>query len=148
MNKPIKFLQKNGLTAYSLACGNIQRAAHIVGADFELRVDLYHDGSCYHVRAHEHGGRGRLMWESFEKLGDARQAWRYAVVLYHGARIAAAKADRRYAVAQEFVGERAPYWVARFDTGRDSWIGKSQTEQGAWLLAAADKDQREGANHE
>jgi hypothetical protein len=137
MSSNLKFHQKNGLTAYSFACGNIQRAAYAVG-DYELRVDLWHEGACYHVRAHEHGGRGRLVWDSFGSLTEARKFWAQTVALYHGERIATVKADKRYAVASEFCGEREPYYVAR-DCG--GWIGKSATVQGAWLLAYRAKQQ-------
>lgn len=82
MNKPDRFHQKNGLSAYALACGYIQRTARTIGADYELRIDLWHEGACYHVRAHEHGGRGRLCWESFGRLTDARKAYRRAVNAY------------------------------------------------------------------
>lgn len=143
------FRQSNGLSAYALACGYIQRAAYSRGEqpdlcpDYELRVDLYHEGACYHVRAHEHAGRGRLSWESFDTLGAARKAWQRAVAQRLGDRIRAAKADRRYWVSREHTGEADPYYVARIEgSPRQSWIGKSATEAGAWLLVAADKDGR------
>ena len=143
MTKPLVFRQKNGLSAYALACGHIQRAAHTIGNAYELRVDLFHDGGAYHVRAHEHGGRGRLLWDSFESIANARRCWEKSVIQHLGERIRQAKADRRYSVAQEFTGERDPFYVARIEGApRSSWIGKSATAAGAWLLVAADKENR------
>lgn len=146
MSKAIQFHQKNGLTPYALACGHIQRAARVIGADYELRVDLWHEGACFHVRAHEHGGRGRLSWDSTHSLTEARKAWAETVKLHFGDRLGAVKADKRFSVAQEYTGERDPYWVARIEGApRDSWIGKSATVEGAWLLAADKRDQLAGA---
>lgn len=68
------FRNKNGdLDRYAMACGYVQRIEQ-----GQLRLDLWREGACYHVRAHEFGdtGRGRLFWESFNKLTDARRFYR------------------------------------------------------------------------
>ena len=57
------------VSAYGLACGYVEQA--VIG---ETRIRLWAEGGCYHVRAHESGfgGHGRLFWDSFELLADAR----------------------------------------------------------------------------
>jgi hypothetical protein len=58
------------LSAYNLACGYVQR--------FEqgsFRVSLWKEHGVYHVRAHEFDGRGRIAWDVFETLTDARKSF-------------------------------------------------------------------------
>jgi len=55
------------ITAYALACGHVERKE-----ENNIRLTLWHEHGCYHVRAHEFDGRGRLFWQSFDKLIDAR----------------------------------------------------------------------------
>lgn len=63
-----RFKTKAGrLTFYAFACGYIERKE-----DKNLTLDLWHEGACFHVRAHEFNGRGRLFWECFENLTSAR----------------------------------------------------------------------------
>lgn len=75
-----KFKNKDGsLTAYSFACGYVQ--------EFELngvRLQLYHEGAVYQVRAHDHNTGTRLFWDSFDSyiaggLGLARKRYAQAV---------------------------------------------------------------------
>jgi serine/threonine protein phosphatase PrpC len=70
-----KFYLKNGeLNAYSFACGYIQKAElRKVSTDHHTSLELWHEGACYHVRAHDHELKGRIFWESFDSLGDARK---------------------------------------------------------------------------
>lgn len=51
-----KFRCNRGLTRYAFACGYIQRASATKDGK-ECRVDLWHEGACYHVRAHEFVGK-------------------------------------------------------------------------------------------
>lgn len=64
-----RFETKRGrLTVYALACGYVERKE--AG---DVRLDLWHEGACFHVRAHDFAGRGRLFWESFPTLKEARR---------------------------------------------------------------------------
>jgi len=134
------FYQKNGLTVYAFACGYLQVAKFTDLQGVETEVTLSHTGgNCYVIHATEYGGRGKVHHIVTESLGDARQLWAQWVTELHGERIKAAKADKRYSVAQEFCGEREALYVARFE---GEWLGKSVTAAGAWLLAAGDIQQR------
>lgn len=136
------FNQKNGLSEYALDYGYIQRAARHSGGGYELRVDLFKDCGAYYVRAHEYDGRGQLAWESFDTLTAARAFWVRLVKEHHGSAIAEAKADKRFWVSREFCGESEPFYVARMEgASRSSWVGKSRTEYGAWLLVFQEKQQ-------
>jgi len=55
------------LTAYALACGYIH-----VRVRNTVSVTLWREHGCYHVRAHD-SERGRLWWDSFITLTDARK---------------------------------------------------------------------------
>ncbi len=70
-----KFRNKDGsLTAYSFACGYIETE------DFgKINLQLWHEGACYHVRAHDHDEKGRLFWESFDTLGEARKFFKQKI---------------------------------------------------------------------
>lgn len=139
MSKPLKFRQKNGLTTYALTCGYVQ-ATRLQTGDVETVVKLDHSGgNCYRVSVHEHGGKGQLHYTATESIGHARKVWAEWVGIAHGAVIAQAKADKRYSVASEFCGESEARYIARFER---EWLGKSDTVQGAWLLAYADLCQR------
>lgn len=73
-----KFHNSNGtLTAYAFACGYIERKE-----TENLRLDLWHEGACYHVKAHEFNGRGRLTWESFDGLAAARRHFAFLKNIY------------------------------------------------------------------
>ena len=138
-----KFKQKNGLTVYALSCGYIQIAKYTDLQGVESEVTLRHEGgNCYTVRGAQFGGPAKTDYLATESIRRAREFWQLNVDRLMGERIKAAKADKRYAVALEFCGEREPHYVARFESGRDSWLGKSETAAGAWLLVAKDKEQR------
>lgn len=129
-----KFRNKSGLTAQALACGYIQRA-QLETLLTRSRIDLYHEGACYHVRGYDFKERGRLVWERFDKLSEARKAWASQVAKEYGERITAVKCDSRYRVTREFTGDDGQVYVARFS---GEWLGKSDTEAGAWLIAYQD----------
>lgn len=138
-----RFNQKNGLTVYALSCGYIQVAKYTDLAGIESEVTLRHEGgNCYTVRAAQYGGPAKTEYLATESIGHARKFYAANVARLHGERIKAAKADKRYTVALEYCGEVEPMYVARFESGRDSWLGKSGTVDGAWLLAAKDQEQR------
>ena len=64
-----KFKTKAGrLTLYALACGYIER-----NEVSDLRLDLWHEGACFHVLAHDFANHNRVFWESFDTLTDARK---------------------------------------------------------------------------
>ena len=138
MAKPIKFKQASGLTAYAFACGYLQVAKLQLG-EVETVVRLEHSGNCYHVVAHAHGGIGRLHYTATESIGHARDVWSQWVNRLFAAELSAVKADKRYTFAREFCGEREQLWVARFE---GEWLGKSDTKQGAQLIAYNDIRQR------
>lgn len=133
-----KFRNKSGLTAYALGCGYIQRA-ELKTLINDSRIDLYHEGACYHVRGYDFKESGRLLWECFESLAEARKAWASQVSKYYGERIAAAKCDARYRVTREFTGADGQVYVARFSGER---LGQSDTDAGAWLIAYQDFHKR------
>lgn len=56
------------VSAYQLACGHVQRRETAT-----LQTTLWHEYGVYHVRTHEFGGRGRLAWETFQTLREARR---------------------------------------------------------------------------
>ena len=62
---------------YQLRCGYV--ATFHVEA---LAVTMWHEHGAYHVRAHDHGAGsplgngGRLAWETFRHLSDARRCFR------------------------------------------------------------------------
>lgn len=65
-----KFYNADGtLTAYSFACGYIERKERDA-----LRLDLWHEGACYHVKASNN--QGRIYWHSFDTLGAARRFYK------------------------------------------------------------------------
>lgn len=68
------------LTPYALACGYIELAESPKDRGTSVRLEAP-GGPLYHVKAYstEHG---RLMWETFETLTEARRAYRWAVREY------------------------------------------------------------------
>lgn len=63
-----KFKNPDGsLTAYAFACGYVERKETPA-----LRLDLWHEGAVYHVRAHDYAEHKRVFWESFDTLRPAR----------------------------------------------------------------------------
>jgi hypothetical protein len=64
-----KFKTKAGrLTPYALNCGYVERKETEA-----LRLDLWHDGGIFHVRAHDFANHARLFWECFHTLTEARK---------------------------------------------------------------------------
>lgn len=107
------FKNQSGLSDYALFCGYIQRFA-LADADRDLTIDLWQEGAGYHVRAHDHKGIGRIMWETFDRLTDARREWRHTISTHARDDLRAIKRDRRYTVAREHHGEAQPSYIARF----------------------------------
>ena len=75
--KQIKWNLANGdLSEYSLGCGYVQKYEK---TNFDGCVEMYHD-AIYHVRLIDRenfsGREAVVVWESFERLTDARK--RYA----------------------------------------------------------------------
>ena len=68
--KELTLTSKGWLRPYALACGYVEQ--RIIG---KLHVDLWREHGVYHVRAHEFDGRGRIAWESFSVLQEARKAF-------------------------------------------------------------------------
>tara|TARA_R110000868_G_scaffold411455_1_gene704222 strand:+ start:1448 stop:1690 length:243 start_codon:yes stop_codon:yes gene_type:complete len=64
-----KFRTKAGrLTHYALACGYIE-----MKEKENLRLELWHEGACFHVKAHDFNIHNRVFWESFNTLKNARR---------------------------------------------------------------------------
>jgi hypothetical protein len=83
---------RGNLSRYALACGYIQQTTwRSQEADWSTdgsrivalhgaQLTLWNEGGpCYHVRAHDFDGPGRLFWESFDRLCDARAFYRRKV---------------------------------------------------------------------
>jgi hypothetical protein len=67
------FKTANGrLTSYALNCGYIERHDTDRDSDVNVRTTLWAEHGVFHVRQHEFGGRGRLFWDTFPKISDAR----------------------------------------------------------------------------
>lgn len=128
---PPSFRQVSGLTVYAFACGYIQRV-ELELATSDIRVDLWHEGACFHVRVHDFKGDGRLDWASFDNVGKARIYWKKQVMKHLGYAICAIRRDSRYTVAREFHGGAEPSWVVRFC---GEWLDKADTLVGAQLKA-------------
>lgn len=56
------------VSAYGFACGYVESVYH-----GRVNVTLWQEHGVYHVRAHDHGERRRVFWESFRLLSDARR---------------------------------------------------------------------------
>lgn len=126
-----KFTQKNGLTAYALACGDIQRVEFTRPSyGSYVRIDLWHEGgSVYQVRAYDSQNADRE-WCSYESLGEARKIWAGMVRARFCVALPAIKRDKRYSVSLELNERAEPQWVARFCGDR---IGKYTTREAAWI---------------
>ena len=57
-------------TAYGFACGYVKRVSLS-----NMDITIWHEHEVYHVRGHEFDGRGRLFWDSFRTLGQAKKAF-------------------------------------------------------------------------
>jgi hypothetical protein len=67
MISPVFKTKSGQLTPYALACGYIEQVE-----ENEVRTTLWKEG-CYHVRQHDFKEKGRIFWDSFTKLTDARR---------------------------------------------------------------------------
>ena len=61
------------VSAYGLACGYIEQAMFS-----DVRLRLWYEHGCYHVRAHDFAEHGRLFWDSFSTVKAARKRFRIA----------------------------------------------------------------------
>lgn len=64
---PLFHNARGKLTAYALACGYIEKKERGT-----VQVTLWREHGVYHVRAHDFE-RGRIFWDSFITLTDARK---------------------------------------------------------------------------
>ena len=72
-----RFYTKDGwLTPYALACGYVEQKDYGL-----IRITLFQDGGCYHVRAYDHDQKIRRFWEVFRTLTAARRYYKYAEAL-------------------------------------------------------------------
>ena len=69
------------LTAYELSCGYVQRTVPRSLLP-SLTITLWREHGTYHVRAHDFKGRGRLFWDSFRTVTEARKRFAAAVKEY------------------------------------------------------------------
>lgn len=71
------FYTKDGwLTSYALACGYVEQKDY-----GPVRITLFFEHGCYHVRAYDHDQKVRLFWETFRTLTEARRYYKYAKAL-------------------------------------------------------------------
>lgn len=72
-----KFNNKDGsLTIYAFACGYVEQHNN---DETNSRVTLWLDSDCYHVRSHQFNGAGRIAWETFVTLKEARKFYKEQV---------------------------------------------------------------------
>lgn len=64
------------ISAYGFACGYVESVYH-----GRVNVTLWQEHGVYHVRAHDHGNKRRVFWDSFRLLSDARSHFRHARAL-------------------------------------------------------------------
>jgi hypothetical protein len=77
-----KTVSKDGtLTAYGLACGYVESEWFNVNLPSTegIKVTLWHELGCYHVRAHDFDASKRIFWDSFRSLPEARKRYRQAI---------------------------------------------------------------------
>lgn len=137
-----KFQLKTGLSAYSFACGYQQIAA--IG---DVTLTMWHEGACFHVRAHDHENAGRLFWESFDNVTQARKFFETKLIDLFGDKVKDIKRDKRYTVTFEFCGYVDPKWVVRFC---GDWVDTSTTKSAAYCVAYTHAENRlpKGGSHE
>ena len=68
----VTFRNKAGLTEYALRCGYVQTIEAHNAAGENVSLELWHEGACFHVRAHNYDNGGRIEWVSEGLLSDAR----------------------------------------------------------------------------
>lgn len=72
-----KFNNKDGsLTVYALSCGYIEQ---VDKESNQTRVVLWKECGGYHVRVHQFNGAGRIAWETFITLKEARKYFKEQV---------------------------------------------------------------------
>ena len=49
----------------------------------EVNITLWDESACTHVRVHDHGYRGRLLWDTFETYTEAVKAYEKAINFFH-----------------------------------------------------------------
>ena len=68
-----KFYNKNDtLTMYSLSCGYIEKESVEHGTDY-IQLTLEKDSACYHVKLSSNVNGFKTVWESFDRLTEARK---------------------------------------------------------------------------
>lgn len=130
-----QFRQVNGLTAYSFACGYIQRA-ELKLPDRNVQVDLHKDG-CWHIKRLDWGGPRGLTtlnkrWETTTNLQQARLVWEDWVKETFKDELLQMAKDHRYTYTREFHGEAEQSWITRFC---GEWVGNAETRLQARLKA-------------
>lgn len=71
------FYTKDGwLTPYALACGYVEEKDY-----GPIRLTLFRNEGCYHVRAYDHMQKIRLFREGFRTLTEARRHYKYVAAL-------------------------------------------------------------------
>lgn len=72
-----KFNNKDGsLTRYAFACGYVEQHDN---KETNSRVVLWFECGAYHVRSHQFQGAGRLAWETFHTVKEARMFYKEQV---------------------------------------------------------------------
>ena len=69
-----KFHNASGtLTDYALGCGYLEKRT-----DGKIETTLWKEHGVYHVRQHEFDGRGRIFWDTYHTLTEARKRFKGA----------------------------------------------------------------------
>lgn len=127
----ITFRNKSGLTEYALRCGYVQviDAHNATGENISLK--MWHEGACFHVRAHNYDNGGRIEWVSERLLSDAR---------YHFDRLAKslfiAEKTGPYSVRHEAAPDGEPRYFAYHGSSK---VGVSDTLIGAHIACSEHK---------
>ena len=72
LERPHFYTKDGWLTSYALACGYVEEKDY-----GPVRLTLFRDGGCYHVRAYDHDQKIRLFREGFRTLTEARRHYKY-----------------------------------------------------------------------
>ena len=66
------FYTKDGwLTPYALACGYVEQKYY-----GPVRITLFFEHGCYHVRAYDHDQKVMLFWKTFSTVTEARRYYK------------------------------------------------------------------------
>lgn len=91
-----KFNNKDGsLTRYAFTCGYVEQHEN---KETNSRVTLWLDCGYYHVRAHQFNGAGRIAWETFPTVREARKFYKEQVKVL-------ADLDKEEREAKAIIGE-------------------------------------------